>query len=86
MRFDQPALGLEADLHDRRSQGLQPTGTVLARQIDLRSGLAVAVGDPINSPVGLVPQRSLIGVALAVLEPVGHGVVLDDKVVPIEHP
>lgn len=54
--FDQSALSLQAHFHDGRTQSRHPAGRVAARQVHLGGRLAVAVGDPVYPPVGLVAQ------------------------------
>ncbi len=51
-----------------------------------RCGLRVLVRDPVDPPVDLVAQRRLVGVPRAGLEPARRRVVLDDVVVPVDHP
>ena len=66
----------------------RPRVAVGVVRIELRRLWASAscVNDAVDAAVGLVAERGLVGVALAGLEALGRGVVLDDVVVPVDDP
>ena len=49
-------------------------------------GVLAVVDEPVDASMHLVPQRRHVGVAPSVLVAPGGGVVLDDVIVPVNHP
>ena len=84
--FNKEPLGVEPPELVVVAQGLDQLGRGRTRQVDRGHLAGLIPRDPIDPAVAFVAERRLVGVALAVLEPVRRRVVLDDVVVPIEHP
>ena len=70
---------------EHRHELLRRGGSEVARG-RCGGGRSAFVDDAENPAVALVAERRLVGVPLAVLEAGRRGIVLDDVVVPIDHP
>ena len=68
------------------SASTSSSGVVLRQRRTARDGFAVLGDDAVDAAVRLVAQGGLVGGPLAGLEPCGRRVVLDDEVVPVDHP
>ena len=84
--LDEQPLGVEPPEHVVVLQGRDEPLRVVLRQPRPRARRAVLRDDAIDPPVRLVTQGGLVRRALARLVPLGRRVVLDDEVVPVDHP
>ena len=76
----------EVVVGEHRHELARRGGSEVARRGRGGGGRSAFVDDPEDPAVALVAQGGFVGVPLAVLEAGRRGIVLDDVVVPIDHP